>query len=102
MKKKIIKGENPEVDELLEEIGVQHSLRAVADSEGGKLIIKQSKREITALIDELCGTYKKGTHPELVSIIAKIEARTAILRILLKADKNVRDAEMYLEELTAE
>ena len=102
MKKRIIKGENPLVDELLVELGEKTSIKAVAESEGGKLIIRQAKREIVALIDELCGTYKKGTHPEIVSLIAKIEARTAILRILLKAEKNVKDAEMYLEELTAE
>lgn len=89
-------------DEVKTQIETYGSIEAVANSRGGKVIIKSLKKDIVSGLDELCNKFKVGSHVEIIAIIAKLSERLNILRTLTRAEKNKKVFEQELAELISE
>lgn len=75
-------------EELQKELDEVKKLDVLADSEGGKLLVKALLTDIVNGIDSLTMSFSTATHIELISNIAKIKERLNIVRSLTRAKKN--------------
>lgn len=71
------------------------ALDAMADSEGGGILINALVTEIVSNIDALTVAYKATSHAEIIAIIAGLKARLDLLRILGRA-KDAKDTMIKL------
>jgi hypothetical protein len=86
-------------DEIKKEIGRQSSLEAVKLSEGGQLIIKSLKKDISGCLDELSLKYKTSSHTEIIACCAKLSEKIALYRVLEGSSKRKKIA---IDDLLAE
>lgn len=109
MNKKQIKKNNPEVfkqphiQELMEQSTKLHDLKALADTNGGKELIRLLVRDTINTLHSLRSTYRDSSREELVAMIATMSAHYDVARMLIKAEENEKEAEEMLDEqLSAE
>jgi len=92
---------DPKILEVDQDIESYAAIAAFNDSEGGKELRKAMRSDIAAGINQLTSTYGKADLPELLQIIAKVDARISLLNALGNAEQNREDAEKMLDELTS-
>jgi hypothetical protein len=101
-----IKAGRPDVGEevlaLADELDEKHALAAVADSDGGKLLLNTLLIEVRDVVDKLVGTYKAGTHTDLVVLCARLDSNLAIYRALKRAPKNKKILDEALKDALSE
>lgn len=83
-------------EETKAQIELYGSLEAVANSKGGKVILASLKKDIISCIDSLCSKYPTASQTELIAIVARMSERLALLRSLVRAEKNKK---IYIQEL---
>jgi len=98
---KVLK-ENPDADEALlglaEELDEKHSLAALAQSEGGQLLLASLLSDIASSVLGLSSSYKDASHIELIGLCAKLDCKLDMYRALKRAPHNKK----VLEDLLAE
>jgi len=88
-----------QIKETREDVKMYAELEAVKNSDGGKRILKGLGSDIIMAIDKLCGSYQTASHIELIALIAGLNDRLDIFRMLNRSSKNKAMASAELEEL---
>jgi hypothetical protein len=78
------------------------ALDALADSEGGSLIVKSLVKDVVANIEQIVANYGTMTHPEFISKSATIKTALDVARILTRAKANKKYVESELEKELSE
>jgi hypothetical protein len=73
-------------------------LQALAESDGGKTLLDNLRRQIASDVDTLSGLLK-GTDVEIRAAIARLNADLYVYRTLLNADHNAKIASEDLQSL---
>ncbi len=94
--------EQLEQEEIEKDIDLYKSMSAMADSDGGKIIITNLKRDVVSMIETLLSQYKSEKDIELRVTVARLEASLTLLRAMTRADKNKKEAQDALANLLAE
>lgn len=98
---KILK-DNPEADEALlglaEELDEKHALAALADTEGGKLLLDALITDVTSIIERLRTSYKEASHIDLIVLCARLDAKLSEYQALKRARKNKEELEQVLKD----
>lgn len=90
------KEQKEQKEEYEQEARKYSSLEALANTEGGKILIQGLQKDITAAIDVLAIKYKTASEIELRSACANLAVNLAVLRTMTNAKQNKK---IYLEEL---
>lgn len=98
MQGKIKNSKNPNVKLIADELDRVAAISAIADMEGGKLLISQLISEIVSSIDTLSTKYRTLTIQEFIGHCADMESKLSLVRTLKKARKNKDIAETDLAE----
>lgn len=91
---------DPQVLAVMQDIDRYAAVAALTTSEGGKELRKAMRSDIVAGINELIASYGRAELPQMLTIVAKIDARVSLLQGLGNAKQNKEDAELILDELT--
>lgn len=101
-----IKRERPDASEdvlgIAEELDEKHALAALADTEGGKVLIATYLKAIAQQVDALSTRYRDATHTELIVLCADLSASLASYRELKRARKQKEYLEQVLADALAE
>lgn len=87
-----------EVLEVKEDLGNYKALSALADSEGGKLLLTNLQNDIAADVTSIMSLFR-GEELALRCAVAKLVADFSLYRVLRNADENVKLADEALAEL---
>lgn len=98
MQEKIKNSKNPNVKLIADELDRVSAISAIADMEGGKLLISQLIKDIVDTIDTLSTKYKTLTTQEFIGHCAGMESKLSLVRTLKKARKNKDIAQADLAE----
>jgi hypothetical protein len=90
-----------QIKEVEGDLKTYASLQSVANSDGGKLLIKGLKKDVLSAIDLLIGSYKTAPEIELRTACASLRERITLLRALNRAPNLKRYAQKELDELLA-
>ncbi len=74
------------------------AIEAVANTEGGRVLISGLKKDLIDTIDNIATNYKDISHVELVALSAKLSAKLSLLRSIELSKKNKELASEALEE----
>jgi hypothetical protein len=88
-----------EKEEVEKDVDKYAKLESLALSEGGVLLLDSLKSDILSSVDSLICGYKKLPHIELISIIAQLESKFGIYKILKRSNKNKKLAKEALEQI---
>lgn len=88
--------------ELKKELGKQKNLSVVAQSEGGKLLIKATQKDLASSVYFLTSRYKTATHAELMAWCASASASLSLLEVLSGVKKTIKSIEEDLEQALKE
>ena len=84
------------IEEIEKDIKTYNKLDRLAQSDGGKILVKGLKADIRYETDTICNSYKELSHIELIAHISSLNERRKILDTLLNAQKNKEDAKKAL------
>lgn len=70
---------------LLEQADGLHGIKTLMDNDGGKQLVKLLSKDVVNGVYALRGKYKNATHTELVALVALLDSRIDLLRLLLNA-----------------
>lgn len=102
MLEKIKNSKNPNVKIIADELDRVSAISAVADMEGGKMLIKELMSDVVYSVDTLSSKYKTLTLQEFIGLCSDIETKLALVRTLKKAHKNKEIAQADLESALLE
>lgn len=91
----------PEQKAVQEDIDKYHAINAIANQEGGKVLIKSLEADVVAGVETIISLYK-GNEMELRSTIAKLSANLNLLRVFKRAAKNEKEMRKELATLLEE
>ncbi len=77
--------DTPEVKEIKDELGVFTALEAVANSEGGKVLITTHMSDVVSIVDALGAHYGTYSHAQLMSMCAEMKTKLDMVRTLTRA-----------------
>lgn len=104
-KNKLLK-DKPDADEALigiaDELDEKHSLAVLAESEGGKLLITATLKDIATTVSALSTQYKEATHTDLIVLCAELDKNLALHHTLKRAKKHKEELEEVLKEALTE
>ena len=83
-------------EEVLKDLQKYTDLKVLADSEGGKVLIDNLKKDVTRYIDRLASDFREVEHSVLIAHCASLQANLSLLRALQNADNNVKIVEEIL------
>lgn len=87
-----------EIKEIKDELGTFTALEAVANSEGGKLLIATHMSDVVSIVDALGANYSTYQHTQLMAMCAEMKTKLDMVRTLTRAEKNKK---FMQETLTA-
>ena len=97
------KPKDEQLDDIEKDIKKYAKLDIVANSEGGKELVKNLGSYIVSTINQLCHKYKSASHIELISLIAQLDSKINLYQTLMRAKGQKMGAkkeyEKRLEEL---
>jgi hypothetical protein len=88
-----------EKSEIQEDVKTYKSLEAVANSDGGKILIDNLKKDVVNGVESLFSLYKNGSDIEIRTTIAKLQANLSLLRSLTRSSQNKKLAQEELKKL---
>lgn len=94
--------EKTKKEETEEEVRKYASLEAVANSQGGQLLIKNLEKDFMAVIHTLRSKYATAELKELLPLLAKMDVRLDLIEVLRGAGKRKKDETETLKEILAE
>lgn len=80
---------NPEQEIIANELEKASSLDAVAQSEGGQLLVKALLQDIVGCVDMLGSSYKTLSQQEFIGVCADMKTKLDMARVLVRAKKSV-------------
>lgn len=80
--------DTPEVAEIKDELGSFAALEAVANSEGGQLLISSHMKDVVSIVDSLGANYNVYSHTQLMAMCAEMKTKLDMVRTLTRAEKN--------------
>jgi len=89
---------NIDEKEIKEDIKKYASIDALSDYDGGKILKETLLNDISSAIDVLLSSYKSASHIELITTIARLEAKLNLYRVIDRAKKNKELAVEALKE----
>lgn len=95
---RIKESKNPEVKEIIADLDAVTKINVVAESEGGKVLVKSLISDVIRCVDTLAGGYSTLTIQQFVSLSADMKTKLDIVRVLTKSGKNKKFLEELLEE----
>lgn len=103
-KKQIIKdseelSNDPQLREALGDADKYQSLLALQNLEGGIILLSALKRDAVSDVDNLISRYKEASHVELLALVASLDAKLQILRLINRAKTNLEGVESFIDEL---
>lgn len=93
---------NEEANRVADELDVLASLDVLADSEGGKILVKNLTKDIVTTVELLAAKFKTATHVELIAYCAAMKEKLDVLRSLTRSKRNKKFKREELEELLKE
>lgn len=93
--------EREDVQAVAADIDTYADLAALDASDGGQIMRQAILRELGTTVDALAGSYGSATHPELMALCARLEARLGFLRALSRGKTNLELAEEVLKDMTS-
>ena len=87
-----------EIEIIKDELDRVGSISAVAESDGGKLLISQLVKELLNSVEKMCGKYQVMPLSEFISIGADMKVNLEMLKTLKKAGKSKKIAMQDLKE----
>lgn len=90
--------ETPAKKDIEDTIRECAEIEAVANTKGGKKLIKNLETDIANAINSIAGGYKTLSHIELIAICATLSERLEILQTFFRASKNKKIASKDLEQ----
>lgn len=78
------------------------SLESLKESAGGKILVDNLVKDILGAVESLGAKYKQSSRDELVSIIADMDNKNTILKLIIRAKKNKELAVQALKEALLE
>jgi hypothetical protein len=93
---------NPEVVDLAQQADHLHDIKALAESNGGKALVKILFTDVVHSVRKLGGMYTTATHAELVSQIARMDAHLSTARLIVNAKDNLEYLDSELAEMLRE
>lgn len=106
-KSKVLK-DNPEVAEdedllsLIEQADEQHDIKAMAESNGGKIVAKLLLQDVVGKVMQLEAMYKTASHIELVAVIADLSAYLTTAKLFIRSKENVKLLDEQIAEALTE
>ncbi|MBS1516607.1 MAG: hypothetical protein JSS91_00810 [Bacteroidetes bacterium] len=94
--------ETEEIKDKKEEVKRIKSIEAVAESEGGKLLIEEIKNKIAFNVDTLVNSFLTMPEAQMRAVCANIYSLLEVLRTLNRAEKDATIAVTELEKLLEE
>jgi len=91
----------PEQKAVQDDLDKYHAINAIANQEGGKILIKSLESDVVAGVETVISLYK-GDEMELRSTIAKLSANLSLLRVFKRAVKNEEELRKELVALLEE
>lgn len=85
-------------EDLLTEREQKQALNALAEQDGGKLIIDSLRSDIARFVNQLSGEYKTATHFDLVRICADLNATLSLYRALTRAGANMKEIDEMIKD----
>jgi sugar-specific transcriptional regulator TrmB len=85
------------IEDIKKDIKKFSAIDAVANSDGGKIIIKSTERELVSIIDELASKFKTLNQTEFIALCASLSAKLGLIRTLRKAEGLKKLAKEELE-----
>jgi len=89
---------NIDEKEIKEDLRKYASIDSLADSDGGKLLTDGLLQDISSAIDYLVSQYKECGHTEIITAIARLEAKLDLYRVISRAKTNKELAAEALKE----
>lgn len=80
---------NPEQEAIANELEKASALDAVAQSEGGQILVKALLQDIVGCVDALGSQYKTLSQEAFISICADMKTKLDIARSLVRAKPNM-------------
>lgn len=94
--------ENPEVVDLVAQADQMQDLKAVADTPGGKQLVKLLLTDVVSAVNRLESSYKTATHTELIAICAQLSSSLTLAKLLLRSKENMELLDKELENVLSE
>ncbi len=89
-------------NELNDQLEKFLDLEALAKSQGGKLLIKNARKDVIYAIERLANGYADHTHPQLLAFCATLKSKLDLMRTLTRAKTNKELTEKELDTLIAD
>ncbi|MCG3219606.1 MAG: hypothetical protein KAR35_11380 [Candidatus Heimdallarchaeota archaeon] len=77
-----------EKKEIQDDISRFRSIETMANSNGGKIILKEIKSDVVSTIDQLSTRYGELTHIELIALCAGLKEKLTMMRVMKNAKEN--------------
>lgn len=94
--------ENPDLDPAIvgiaEELDEKHALSALADTEGGKLLLNSLLVDIASIVGMLRTTYKDGSHIDVITLCARLDSTLSMYQALKRARANTEQLKEILAD----
>ena len=103
-----IKEQQPEalsngvVVDIAEQADQLQELKALYDTDGGKVLVKLLVQDAINSVHMLRGSYRTATHTELITMIAALDAHLSTAQLLLSAKDGVAILDAELDEALRE
>lgn len=94
--------EKDKAESVLQDLESFAALEALANSEGGKLLVGTLTEDALNDIDALTAGYKKLSHIEIMGLCASLEKSLDTIRAIKRSTKNKNMAKEALEEIIGE
>jgi len=76
------------MEEIIKDKEKYAKLEALANSEGGKLLLDTLKSDLKGSINTLIGNYRSTSHIEIICLIAQLESRLELYKRISNSSKN--------------
>lgn len=96
------KKETERVKEVRADVARYKKISAIANQEGGKVILSLCIKDIVTAIDTIAGNYKELSHAEFIAQGARLAERLNLYRLVKGSRKNQKLAEEELKIILEE
>lgn len=103
-----LKENNPDAMEdgflvdLAESADSVHAIKAIADQEGGKVLVRLLLKDVVNAVNTLRTGYATLTHTELIAHCATLNERINLAKLLINAEESEKALDKAIAEALAE
>lgn len=93
---------HPEVNDMMDDLSKISAVKAMADSEGGQIIVQSLVSDVISAMDTLCVKYSSMSLQEFISLCADMKSKIDLARVITRSNKNKKALENMIEETLQE